>query len=315
MSWVDYALKRLGLGVLVLLGVAVIVFSMVRLVPGDPAVVILGRQTNPEVLERLRRDLGLHLPVWEQFVVWIADLLQGDWGRSVHSGTPVMELIAQRYPRTLELTLVAILISILISFPAGIASGSNRNTPIDYAAMFFSQLGVSIPSFWMGLMFILLFAKYLNLLPPSGYVPFSEDPIGNLERILMPALTLGIINAAVITRFLRASLLEQLSKDYIRTARAFGHPRRRVILKYTLRNSLIPTLTIIGLQFGWLLGGVVVVEEVFAFPGVGRLIVSGIFDRDYPVVQGSLLIFAATFVFINLVVDLLYAWLDPRIKY
>lgn len=315
MSWVDYALKRLGLGILVLLGVAVIVFSMVRLVPGDPAVVILGRQTNPEVLERLRRDLGLHLPVWKQFVVWIADLLQGDWGSSVHSGTPVMELIAQRYPRTLELTLVAILISILISFPAGIASGSNRNTPIDYAAMFFSQLGVSIPSFWMGLMFILLFAKYLNLLPPSGYVPFSEDPIGNLERILMPALTLGIINAAVITRFLRASLLEQLSKDYIRTARAFGHPRRRVILKYTLRNSLIPTLTIIGLQFGWLLGGVVVVEEVFAFPGVGRLIVSGIFDRDYPVVQGSLLIFAATFVLINLVVDLLYAWLDPRIKY
>lgn len=315
MSWVDYALKRLGLGVLVLLGVAVIVFSMVRLVPGDPAVVILGRQTNPEVLERLRRDLGLHLPVWKQFVVWISDLLQGDWGASVHSGTPVMELIAQRYPRTLELTLVAILISILISFPAGIASGSNRNTPIDYVAMFFSQLGVSIPSFWMGLMFILLFAKYLNLLPPSGYVPFSEDPIGNLERILMPALTLGIINAAVITRFLRASLLEQLGKDYIRTARAYGHPRRRVILKYTLRNSLIPTLTIIGLQFGWLLGGVVVVEEVFAFPGVGRLIVSGIFDRDYPVVQGSLLIFAATFVLINLLVDLLYAWLDPRIKY
>lgn len=315
MSWVEYTVKRLGMGVLVLLGVSVIVFSMIRLVPGDPAQIILGRQANEQALRALREQLGLNLPVWKQYLLWISDILQGDWGRSLQSGTPVAELIAQRFPRSLELAFVGLLISLMLSFPAGLVSATNRNTPVDYAAMIFSQLGVSIPSFWMGLIFILLFAKYLNLLPPSGYVPFSEDPIGNLSRIIMPAATLGIINAAVITRFLRSSMLDELGKDYIKTARAFGHPRRRVVLKYTLRNAMIPTLTIIGLQIGFMLGGVVVVEEVFAFPGVGRLIVGGILARDYPVVQGSLLAISGTFVTVNLVVDLLYAWFDPKIKY
>lgn len=315
MGWVNYALKRLGLGVLVLAGVSVIVFGIVRMVPGDPATVILGRQASDEALRALRHQLGLDLPLWRQYVTWAAGLLQGDWGESVHSGTSVLKLIAQRYPRTLEITILGMFISVVIAFPAGIVSAVKRNTKADYAAMFFSQLGVSIPSFWMGLIFILVFARYLNLLPPSGYVPFTEDPVGNLERVIMPATTLGIINAAVITRFLRSSILEELNRDYIRTARAFGHPQRRVVLKYTLRNALIPTLTIMGLQFGFMLGGVVVVEEVFAYPGVGRLIVGGILNRDYPLVQGSLLAVASTFVIINLVVDLLYAWVDPRIKY
>lgn len=315
MSWVDYALKRLGLGVIVLVGVSIIVFGMVRLVPGDPAAIILGRQANQAAMESLRNALGLTGPAWKEYLKWVAALLQGNWGESLISGIPVVELIGQRYPRSLEITLLAMLISVLIAFPAGILSATNRNTPVDYGAMFFSQLGVSIPSFWMGLIFILVFAKYLDVLPPSGYVPLLEDPRGNFERVIMPAMTLGIINAAVITRFLRSSLLEELGKDYIRTARAYGHPPRRIVLKYTLRNALIPTVTIIGLQFGFMLGGVVVVEQVFAFPGVGRLIVGGILNRDYPVVQGSLLVFAATFVVINLSVDLIYGWINPKIKY
>lgn len=315
MSWLDYTAKRLAMGILVLIGVSIIVFSMIRLVPGDPAQIILGRQASEETLHALRVELGLTLPVWKQYLVWITDILQGDWGRSIHSGTPVATLIAQRYPRSLELAFLGMVISVIIAFPLGIVSATNRNTPADYVSTFFSQIGVSIPSFWMGLLFILLFAKYLNLLPPSGYIPFTKDPVGNLSRVIMPSATLGIINAAVITRFLRSSILEELGKDYIRTARAFGHPRRRVILKYTLRNAMIPTLTIIGLQIGFMLGGVVVVEEVFAFPGVGRLIVGGILNRDYPVVQGSLLTLATTFVVVNLLVDLLYAWFDPKIKY
>lgn len=315
MSWIEYTAKRLGMGLLVLLGVSIIVFSMVRLVPGDPARIILGRQASEESIRALRQQLGLHLPIWKQYLIWIGDILQGQWGKSLQSGSSVSELIIQRFPRSLELAFVGLLISLILSFPAGLISATNRNTPLDYVAMFFSQFGVSIPSFWMGLVFILIFAKELNLLPPSGYVPFTQDPVGNLSRVIMPAATLGIINAAVITRFLRSSVLDELNKDYTKTARAFGHPRRRIILKYTLRNAMIPTLTIIGLQIGFMLGGVVVVEEVFAYPGVGRLIVGGILSRDYPVIQGSLLAISATFVVLNLLVDLTYAWFDPKIKY
>lgn len=315
MSWLNYAAKRLLLAVGILFGVSVVVFSIVRFVPGDPARIIVGQFATEASYTEVRRELGLHLPLWQQYLIWITDVLQGDFGRSLISGDPVVELLANRYPRSLELTLLGMLFSVLIAFPAGITSAVKRNTPADYIAMFFSQVGVSMPSFWLGILFILLFAKYMNVLPPSGYVPFTERPIANLKRAFLPALTIGIINGAVITRFLRSSVLEEFGEDYVRTARASGHPNNRIIGKYVLKNAMIPTITIIGLQFGWLMGGVVIIEQVFAWPGVGRLVLSGIENRDYPVIQASLLALAGTFVVINLIVDLLYGWVDPKIRY
>jgi peptide/nickel transport system permease protein len=285
------------------------------MVPGDPAQIIAGQAATEETVQQIRRQLGLHLPLHIQYLNWVTDVVQGDLGRSIITGKPVFELLADRYPRSLELTILGMAFSVIIAFPAGITSAIKRNTKADYVAMFFSQVGVSLPSFWLGILFILVFAKYLNVLPPSGYTPFLKDPIANLQHAFLPALSIGIINGAVITRFLRSSMLEKFGEDYIRTARSAGHPEKRVIGKYALKNALIPTLTIIGLQFGWLMGGVVIIEQVFAWPGVGRLVLDGIETRNYPVVQASLLALAGTFVLINLVVDLLYAWVDPRIKY
>lgn len=315
MGWANYAAKRLLLASVILFGVSIVVFSIVRLVPGDPAQIIAGQAATDQAVNQIRRRLGLHLPVHIQYIEWMSDVLRGDFGRSIITGQPVAELLANRYPRSLELTVLGMFFSILIAFPAGITSAIKRNTNSDYVAMFFSQVGVSIPSFWLGILFILLFAKYLNVLPPSGYHPFMNDPVKNLQHAILPALTIGIINGAVVTRFLRSSMLEKFGEDYIRTARAAGHPERRVVGKYALKNALIPTITIIGLQFGWLMGGVVIVEQVFAWPGVGRLVLSAIESRNYPVVQASLLALAGTFVLINLLVDLLYGWVDPRIKY
>lgn len=315
MSWLEYAVKRIGMGLVILVGVSMVVFSIIRLVPGDPAETIIGQFATEQALTNLRRQLGLHLPIWKQYLVWAGGIVAGDWGVSVHSGKPVIDLMAERYPRSLEIALLSMAISIIIAFPIGVFSAIKRNTFADYVAMFFSQVGVSIPSFWLGLMFILVFAKYLNLLPPSGYVPITQDPIGNLSRAFLPSLTLGIINAAVITRFLRSSILEELGQDYIQTARATGQPPRRIIGKYVLKNALIPTLTIIGIQFGYLMGGLVIIEQVFSWPGVGRLIIGSIQNRDYPMVQAGLLALASTFVIVNLFVDLAYAWLDPKIRY
>lgn len=315
MSWTNYAVKRLLLATVILFGVSIVVFSIVRLVPGDPARIVAGQAATEQSIQAIRHRLGLDQPIYIQYIDWITDVLRGDLGRSIITGKSVSGLMADRYPRSLELTILGMFISVLIAFPAGITSAIKRNTSADYLAMFFSQVGVSMPSFWLGILLILLFAKYLNLLPPSGYVPFTESPIENLQHALMPALSIGIINGAVVTRFLRSSMLEKFGEDYVRTARASGHPENRVIGKYVLKNALIPTITIIGLQFGWLMGGVVIIEQVFAWPGVGRLVLSAIESRNYPVVQASLLALAGTFVVINLTVDLLYAWVDPKIKY
>lgn len=315
MSLLEYTAKRSGISLIIMFGISIVIFSIVRLVPGDPAAVLAGEFATAEGVEAVRRELGLHLPIWEQYMNWIGGILIGEMGKSYMTDQPVADLLLVRYPRSLQLTIGGILISLLIAFPAGIFASVKRNTKYDYSAMFFSQVGVSIPSFWLGLMFILLFGQYLDILPPSGYVPFTEDPIGSLIRTLMPALTLGIINGAVITRFLRSSMLEEFSQDYIRTARAAGISEAKIVGKYTLKNALIPTLTIIGLQVGWLLGGVVIVEAVFAWPGVGTLILKAIERRDYPVIQMGLLALASTFVVVNLIVDLLHAWVDPKIKY
>jgi peptide/nickel transport system permease protein len=315
MSWASYAAKRVAVSTLVLLGASVLVFSIVRLVPGDPAQILLGQFAQAGSLEALRAKLGLDVPVWQQYFIWLADVLQLNWGESLINGKPVFEMLMVRFPRSLQLAVFALVIAIVISFPLGIVGAVNRNSLTDYVALFFSQVGVSMPSFWLGIIFILVFAKELNVLPPSGYHPMSEGIVENLKHAFMPALALGIINASVFTRYLRSEMLEELNSDYVQTAQAFGHPQRRVVWKYVLRNAMIPTLTVIGIQFGYMLGGIVIIEKVFSYPGVGQLILDGLFNRDYPVIQLGLLVLATAFIVTNLIVDLLYGTLDPKIRY
>jgi len=315
MGVLEYTVKRIGISFVVLLGASVIVFSIVRLVPGDPAQIIMGQFGSEATLEGLRRRMGLNRPVVQQYFIWMSDVLTFNWGTSLITGDSIKTLIWQRYPRSLELAFLSMLIAILISFPLGIVSSINRNSPIDNGALIFSQLGVSIPSFWMGILLILLLSKQFGLLPPSGTAPLFSEPIAHFKHLIMPALSLGIINAAIFTRYLRSEMLEELGKEYIQTARAFGQPRRRIILKYVFRNALIPVITIIGIQFGYMIGGIVIIEQVFAYPGLGQLLLDSLLKRDYPTVQLSLLILAATFIFINLIVDILYAFLNPKIRY
>ena len=315
MSWTSYAIKRVMVSIGLLVAASIVIFSIVRLIPGDPVLIILGRFAEAGAAEALRAELGLDQPFYIQYFVWVEGLLTGDWGRSIITGTSVMSYMLIRFPRSLQLAIMGILIGIIIAYPLGIYAATHRNSKADYIALFFSQFGVSIPSFWLGIMFILLFARYLGVLPASGHVPLTEDPVANLRHAFLPALTIGIINAAIFTRYIRSEMLEHLNRDYVRTAWAFGHPRNRVIRKYVLKNALPASITIIGIQFGYMIGGIVIIEEVFTYPGLGMLLLNGLFERDYPVVQVALLVFVATFVFANLIVDLIYGYLDPKIKY
>lgn len=315
MSWVSYAIKRVFVSLLLLLAASLVIFSIVRLIPGDPALIILGQFAEAGAADVIREELGLNEPFFTQYFIWLEGLLTGNWGESIMTGTPIADLILVRFPRSLQLAFMGIAIGIIIAFPLGIYAAVNRNSNADYGALFFSQFGVSIPNFWLGIMFILIFARYLNVLPASGHVAFTEDPIANLQHAFLPALTIGIINAAIFTRYIRSEMLEELGKDYVRTARAFGHSRKRIIRKYVLKNAAPPTVTIIGIQFGYMVGGIVIIEEVFTYPGLGQLLLNSLFSRDYPVVQLALLTLVATFIFVNLIVDLIYGYLDPKINY
>ncbi len=315
MGLLTYTIKRIFVSLFLLLAASMVIFSIVRLIPGDPAQIILGQYAEAGSAEAIRAQLGLDEPFHTQYLDWLFNLLTGDWGESIMTGTPLMDLIAVRLPRSLQLAVMGIAIGILIALPLGIYAAANRNSKADYGALFFSQFGVSIPSFWLGIMFILIFARYLGVLPASGHVSFTEDPIGNLRHAFLPALTIGIINAAIFTRYIRSEMLEEIQKDYVRTARAFGHSRKRIIRKYVLKNAAPPTVTIIGVQFGYMVGGIVIIEEVFTYPGLGQLLLNSLFSRDYPVIQIALLTLVATFIIVNLIVDLIYGYLDPKIKY
>ncbi|MBW3633932.1 MAG: ABC transporter permease [Chloroflexi bacterium] len=310
-----FIVRRLLLVIPVCFGISVLVFLLIHLVPGDPARVMLGLQANEESVAAIREQWGLNRPLPIQYVDWVWRLLQGDLGRSYLTNEPVFAAVLGRLPATLTLALAAFIISLVIAIPIGIISGTRPYSTADYGAMLFAQLGVAIPEFWLGIMFILMFSLYLGWVPPSGYVGFSDNPISWFQHLILPALTVGLVNGAVLTRFLRSSILEVMHQDYVRTARAKGVAEQRVIMLHALRNALIPTITVIGLQFAFMLGGVVVVEVIFAWPGVGRLALDAIQRRDYPMVQGAVLAVAITFVIINLLVDIVYAVLDPRIKY
>ncbi len=309
--------RRLLLTVPTLFGVALIVFALMRAVPGDVVTGLVGLEGNvsAERLVELRRMFGLDLPFHVQFGEWFTAAVQGDLGSSLRTGRSVTGDLLLRFPVTLELTLLSLAIALAIAVPLGVIAALNRGRWPDWTASLFALLGLSIPGFFLGILLILLFSLRLDWLPPAGYVPFVEDPIGNLERMILPALSLGLILAAATTRIVRSTLLEVLQLDYVRTARAKGLAKRTVTLRHALRTALIPVVTVVGLQFGALLGGAVIIEQVFSLPGVGRFALEGINLRDYPVVQGAVLLIAAAFVLVNLLVDVVYALIDPRVRY
>ncbi len=315
-----YVIRRLLQLVPVLLLVSAVVFFIVYLIPGDPVLVMLGVDTDlgaqytEEQYRELQRQLGFHQPVYMQYWNWLGRVLQGDLGLSLQSRRPVFDILLERYPATLYLAGCALLIAVLIAIPAGVFAAIRQNTLVDYAAMGYAMWGIAMPNFWLALMLIVIFSVELGWFPSIGYASPLEQPLRFLSHAFLPALVLGSDMASSLTRYVRAEMLEQLSQDYVRTARAKGLPRRRVIVKHVLKNSLIPVVTVMGLQIAHLLGGSTIVETVFAWPGVGRLLIEGIYARDYPIVQGAVLVIALTFVFLSLIVDILYKWLDPRIR-
>jgi len=302
-----YVVRRLLIAIPTLWGVATGVFIMARLLPGDPARVIAGVLATPEQVEHVRHQLGLDQPLYVQYLDFMGQLLHLNLGTSAHFGSPVAAEIASRIPYTVALAVTAIAIAVVVGVLAGVGAAIRRNTPLDLAISALSVFGISMPVYWLGLMLIVIFAIQLHWLPAAG----ADSP----SSIILPAFTLAVFSVGLIARITRGSMLEVLNQDYIRTARAKGAPFRLVVFKHALRNALLPIITTIGLQFGSLLGGAVLTESVFSWPGVGRLLLDSIFFRDYPMVQGLVLLFAVTYIVINLLTDLLYAYVDPRIRY
>lgn len=301
-----YILRRLLLLIPVMLGVSFVVFTIMYFTPGDPAQVMLGERAPKEEVEALREQMGLNDPFHEQYFNFVKNALKGDLGRSLVTKQPVTSELMGRFPATLQLAAAAVLIAVLIGIPIGIISATKQYSVFDMVSMVFALIGVSMPNFWQGLMMILLFSVTLGMLPSGGY--------GTFRHLILPALTIGTSSAAIITRMTRSSMLEVVRQDYIRTARAKGLKESVVINRHALKNALIPIVTVIGLQFGYLLGGAVLTESIFSWPGVGRLMVDAIRQKDYFVVQGGVLLIALAFSLVNLTVDILYAFLDPRIK-
>ena len=310
-----FVLHRLAATIPVLLLVTAGVFTLIHLTPGDPIDAMMAESVDASVKERLRRDLGLDQPLYVQYAAWMGRLLQGDLGRSIRNQEPVIENVSRRIRPSLQLAALAMLVSLVVALPLGVLSAAKRNTPIDGAGTTFALFGICMPNFLLALLLIFLFGVRLRWLPISGYVDPLEEPLAGLRSLALPAVTLGLALAAVVTRTLRSSMLEALAEDYVRTARAKGLSERQVVVGHALKNALIPVVTVIGLQLGTLIGGAVITEYVFALPGVGRLVVDAVFARDYPLVQGVVLLIAVGFIVSNLLVDLLYGWIDPRIRH
>nr|WP_205808068.1 ABC transporter permease [Micromonospora sp. HNM0581] len=297
----------------VLLGVTLVVFLLLQLVPGDPVRVALGTRFDPQTYEALRARAGLDQPLAVQYFDYLRRALTGDLGVSFRSGRPVTAIVLERLPATLSLAVTAVVFALVVAVPLGIVSAIRSGSLVDHAARVFSQFGVSVPDFWMGIMGILLFSGVLGWLPPSGYVALTDDPGRWASHVALPAVTVGLVTASILTRFIRSSMLEVLSEDYVRTAEAKGLRTRVVVSRHVLRNALIPVVTVVAVQLASLLGGVIVIEVLFAWPGIGRLTYDAVAARDYPVLQGAVLLVAALFLLVNLLVDILYARLDPRI--
>jgi peptide/nickel transport system permease protein len=310
----DFLARRVAISAITFALITLIVFTGVRMIPGDPARVLAGTDADEAGLQEIRAKYGLNDPIPVQYARWLALALQGDLGESIRTREPVVKTVATKLPITIQLACFSLLIALGIAIPAGVFSAIRRNTIWDLLANAVSLCGVSIPSFWLGIMLILFLSVRFHLLPASGFVPFFEDPLSNLQRMLMPSFVLGAALAAVLMRQTRNSMIEVMSANYIRTAYSKGLAEWVVIFRHALRNGLIPIVTILGLQMGALMGGAVVTEQIFVIPGFGRLIVEAVFTRDYPLVQGVVLITASSYVLINLLVDVSYSLLNPRIR-
>ena len=311
---VRYLETRVLALLLVLLLMSVVVFSFLHLTPGDPVDAMLGVEVEQETKQGLRHELGLDRPLLAQYALWMGRALRGDLGTSIRSRQGVSAIIGEKLPITLELTLAASVVGLAIALPAGVLAAVRRSSTLDLGAMGIALGGVSIPSFSLGVMLILLFALHWRIFPAIGYIPWSRDPAGALRHLVLPAVTLGLGLAGALTRMVRSGVLEELGREYVRTARAKGLPPSMVITRHVLRNALLPALTVLGVQISVLLGGAVITEQIFAWPGVGQLAVQAVLSRDYPVLQGTILVIAAIATLVQLAVDLAYALMDPRIR-
>ena len=303
----QYIIRRLLQMIPITLGILTLIFSLIHLIPGDPALQIAGEGARPQDIEAVRKALGLDQPLWKQYVTYITDLAQGDLGRSFRTNESVAREIAVRYPATMQLAFGSMIVALLVAFPLGIISAIYRNSWIDNVARFFALIGVSMPSFWFGPLLIIAFAIQRPWFPVSG----RDD---GLRSLVLPSLTMGLALAAILTRMIRVSLAEELTQLYVTTAIAKGVTRARAIFRHALRNALIPVITILALQFGSLLTGAIITEQIFSWPGLGRLLIQSINTRDYPQVQASILVIALTYIMVNFISDLLYGVVDPRIK-
>jgi peptide/nickel transport system permease protein len=309
------ALRRLLSAIPVLFIVSLISFGLMRLIPGDPAASFAGPSATPAQIDQLRRDLGLDEPLLMQLVHYYQGLLQGDFGKSLLLGKGVLAATLERLPVTIGLSLYALVLTLLIGVTSGIIAALRQNTWVDQVAMMIAMLGISIPNFFLGLLMIIFFAVQLGWLPSGGYVPFSQDPLGWLRSTTMPAISLALLQAGLLARITRSGMLEVLRQDYVRTARAKGLPERQVILKHALANALIPIVTVVGIIISLLLSGAVVTEALFSLPGMGQLLTQAVLSRDYPMVQGGLLLVTTFLVVVKIMVDILYALIDPRVRY
>ncbi|KUO73176.1 MAG: peptide ABC transporter permease [Clostridia bacterium BRH_c25] len=325
---VKYVFNRILQIIPVVLGITVLVFFIMRMIPGDPAMVMLGQDATPEDIARIRAILGLDRNIFVQLFSYIKNMLMLDFGNSIFLRQPVLEVIKASFPATIELAVTALIISLIIAVPLGIISAVKQNSWVDYTSMAFAQLGISMPVFWTGVLLILLFSVKLGWLPSFGRgesiieglkvlvtTGSGEVLLASLKKLILPAASLGIMGSAMISRMIRSTMLEVLDSDYVRTARAKGTVERKVIMKHAFRNALLPVVTIVGLQFGTLLGGSIITESVFAWPGIGRIIVTAISQRDFPLVQGGVIFLATTFAVMNLLVDVLYVVINPKIRH
>jgi peptide/nickel transport system permease protein len=318
MAMIIYLAKRITYLIPVIFLLSIFVFAMLHLLPGNPADIMMSGELgveDPVFRAALMKELGLDKPLPVQYGMWLWRALHGNFGKSVYSQVEVSTLILSRFPATLLLAFSAMVISILVALPAGIISAVKRQKLADYGAMTFALLGVSIPQFWFGIMLILTFSLWLPWFPSMGYVSPLDDFFGSLKYLILPSTALGLRMAGLVTRMTRSSMLDELGQDYVRTARAKGLPERTVVLVHTLKNALIPTVTVVGLQFGTILGGTVVIEIVFGWPGVGQLLIESILSRDYMVVQGAILFISCSFVLVNFLVDFIYTILNPRLAF
>lgn len=310
-----YVVRRLLQGLIVMWLVATAVFVIFRMVPGDPAAMTLGFDAPPETYRRLREQLGLDQSLLRQYFSWLGNLAQGDFGTAItQRGLPVSTLVFPALRNTVELATLSIIAAVAIAVPAGMIAAIKENRPVDHVVRFATTLGFSMPTYVLAIGLLLVFADRFQVLPPGGFVPFSQDPVAHLRLLVLPVTTIGLVTAAPLTRFMRAGMLEVLHADYVRTARAKGVKERRVRYRHAFRNAAIPLVTEVGVSFGMLVGGMVVIEQIFTWPGLGWLMIQSILTRSFEVVQVAVLLTAAAFVLVNLVVDIAYSWLDPRIE-